>query len=110
MSADCLTQHCREVHGWRDFPCTFDNCAYIAYSSTNLKKHLSSFHSEHRSYTFAEFRCSKPNCLAAFSAIPNLKLHEYVHDNLVAKCVFCPYKNAKMECLVIHERAHFNDR
>ena len=40
LCSDALFDHCRTVHGWRDYPCTHDNCDFVAYSSTCCKKTL----------------------------------------------------------------------
>ena len=38
MSADCLTEHCIQIHKWGRFPCTYDYCKYEAYSQKCFKK------------------------------------------------------------------------
>ena len=48
LSGDALFEHCRTVHGWRDFPCPRDNCAYVSFSPYSYKQHMNMFHSPYR--------------------------------------------------------------
>ena len=64
VSSDELFEHCRIEHQWRDYPCREENCNYVAYSSTTLKKHAV-FHSNLAS-TNNEFPCSRKSCKASF--------------------------------------------
>ena len=34
---DCLSSHCKEAHGWRVIPCTYDYCKYEAFSEISHK-------------------------------------------------------------------------
>ena len=56
IASDDLFEHCRIEHGWKDHPCLEDNCFYIGYSLTALKKHAS-FHSRTPT-THYEYHCS----------------------------------------------------
>ena len=108
VGSDELFEHCRVEHKWRDYPCHHENCNYVAFSLTCLKKH-SRFHSAHVS-THYEFRCSKPNCPAGFKDRYVKRMHENVHDNIQLKCVFCPFTTVEHTNLSLHQRAHFNIR
>ena len=110
LSSDALFEHCRTVHGWRDYPCTHDNCNYVAYSAYSYKKHMSQFHSPYRKHNGNYFSCPRPDCKAAFERAGMLTLHEKIHTNDVFRCLFCPYGNADMKNFTHHQRMHFNTR
>merc|ERR1711935_191694 len=110
LSSDCMFEHCRTVHGWRDYPCSHDNCEFIAYSKRSFKTHLAMFHSPYKKYSSDYFSCQRVNCKASFSQISNLVDHQRVHDNVVFRCVFCPYGNSRGYALTCHQRMHFNTR
>ena len=38
LSSNALLEHVRTVHGWRDFPCTADNCGYVVKGIDFLSK------------------------------------------------------------------------
>ena len=48
LSGDALFEHCRTAHAWRDYPCSLDNCAYVAFSPYSHKQHMNQFHSPYR--------------------------------------------------------------
>jgi len=110
LSSDCMFEHCRTVHGWRDYPCTHDNCEYISYSERSFKMHVSRFHSPYKTHSGEYFSCQRANCKASFQRIGLLMIHQRVHDNVVFRCVFCPYVGAQVKDLVTHHRMHFNTR
>ena len=110
MSSDCMFQHCRTVHNWRDYPCTHDNCNYVAFSKRSFKSHLSKFHSPYQTHNGNYYSCQVPNCRAAFRSNHELIRHERVHNNDVCRCVFCPYVSAQHLSLTWHQRIHFNTR
>ena len=39
VNSDALFEHCRKEHGWKDYPCGYDNCSFVAYSSLALHHH-----------------------------------------------------------------------
>ena len=43
-SKHCLDNHMREFHCWADFPCSEDECEYVAYSKRCLAFHKTRFH------------------------------------------------------------------
>jgi len=110
LSSDCLFEHCRTVHDWRDYPCSHDNCAFVAYSSTSFKKHLSKFHSPYKTRSGNFYSCPRANCLAAFAIQSKLIRHEKIHANEVSRCVFCPYVSTQQLAISLHQRMHFNTR
>jgi len=110
LSSDCMFEHCRTVHGWRDHPCTHENCEYVAYSEQSFKMHLSKFHSPYKTHSGEYFSCQRGNCKASFPKIGHLVLHQRVHDNVVFRCLFCPYGCVQDQALTVHHRMHFNTR
>jgi len=110
MSSDALFEHCRTVHAWRDYPCTHDNCEFVAYSKTSFKSHQAQFHSPYRTHNGNYLSCPRPRCKAAFKDNWSLSQHERVHSNDVYKCIFCPYVNALQQHMIEHQRVHFNTR
>jgi len=110
LSSDCMFAHCRDVHGWRDYPCAQENCVYVAHSKTSAKSHLSQFHSPYKTHNGDHHSCQRVNCKAAFSSFSDLARHERIHSNNVFRCVFCPYVSARQMDLRIHQRNHFNTR
>ena len=58
-----LFKHCRAEHKWGKYPCSFENCKFIAYSKTALKIHKSCFHSGAVTRSKCiNYRCSRPDC------------------------------------------------
>merc|ERR1711935_845968 len=110
LRSDCMFEHCRTVHGWRDYPCSHDNCEYVAYSNRSFKTHLSKFHSPYKTHSGQFFSCQRAECKASFPSNGDLVRHQRIHDNVVFQCVFCPYGNARDLALSIHHRMHFNNR
>jgi len=110
IGGECLSRHAREVHNWKDYPCPYDNCSYVAFSKISFSKHQSFFHSDSLSYTHQDYRCSRRGCHASFKFRSGLAKHESVHANHVFHCGFCPYRNACTKALSFHERVHFNVR
>merc|ERR1712242_102264 len=85
VASDELFKHCRVEHKWGDYPCPESNCEYIAYCRTTLNKHAR-FHFTPKPKT-SEFHCSKPGCKQSFKDICQKRIHEYIHDNVLTKCV-----------------------
>ena len=110
LSSDALFEHCRTVHGWRDYPCPHDNCQFVAYSKTSSNGHLANFHATYRTHNGNYFSCPRPSCKAAFASNADLIRHERIHSNDVFRCVICPYVSARQMDLRIHQRMHFNTR
>jgi len=110
LSGDFMFEHCRSVHGWRDYPCTHDNCDFIAYSSTSQKSHVAKFHSPYRTHNGNYYSCPRPKCTSAFTSNAKLIVHERTHSNDLFRCVFCSYGNAHQHHLFAHQRSHFNTR
>ena len=109
IASNKLFEHCRLEHGWRDYPCHYENCSFVAYCSNTFKQHSSQFHTVRASKHY-DFRCSKKNCQAGFLRRSLLKDHENIHDNVQRKCIFCPYTCVRSQTLSMHQRAHFNIR
>ena len=108
IASDGLFEHCRANHQWRDYPCPEENCKFVAYSKTALKSHVIS-HSRSPK-THHEFACSKQNCKWTFENNWKLKQHENTHDNILLKCIYCPYTCIQEVKLSMHHRVHFNIR
>ena len=109
VASDELFTHCRIEHQWGEYPCKEENCNYIGYSETTLKHHSSRFHAELCSFNNA-YPCSKRNCRATFQSRSLQKVHENIHDNVLIKCVFCPFTCVEPSSLSKHYRVHFNVR
>ena len=71
----CLDSHYIKTHKYGSYPCTKDNCQYIATTSKSLKIHLSKFHNAYQKIGGVH-RCSFPNCNKGFPKIANLLKHE----------------------------------
>ena len=112
IASDDLFEHCRVEHKWKDYPCKEENCNYVAYSSTAFSHHLARFHSDELSSTTTKYQypCRKPNCKASFKARYLRRLHENIHDNVLIKCVFCPFRCVEPAKIMVHHRVHFNIR
>ena len=52
ISSKCLFSHCREEHGWRDYPCDFDGCQFISFSKKCFNQHRAFFHLKAKSSHF----------------------------------------------------------
>ena len=109
ISSDELFAHCRLKHQWKDYPCREDNCNYVAYSSTAFNHHTVKFHSMLATNN-NEYPCSKKNCQASFKNKGKRQMHENIHDNVLIKCVFCPFTCVEPPKIGVHQRAHFNIR
>ena len=109
VASNELFEHCRRVHQWKDCPCEASNCNYVAYSKTALKFHSARFHSNAAPTNYPN-RCTKENCGASFSDRTSLRLHENIHDNVLLKCVFCPFTCVRPVKMTDHQRLHFNIR
>ena len=108
IASDELFEHCRVKHQWKDYPCPEDNCKYIAYCIMALKRH-SFFHSNPPTTQY-QFHCSKNNCNWTFGDQWNLQRHENTHDNILLKCIYCPYTCVRETSFLMHQREHFNIR
>ena len=106
-SLNCLVDHCRKVHQWKEVPCSFKNCNFVAYSHGILKSHQSSFHSKHRSFAPKKFPCNWPSCKSSFESHASLEVHMRIHKNNLFECVFCPYRTGQSGDLKSHCRLHF---
>ena len=53
-----------------------------------------------------EYRCDRGECGKRFDSRGSLRLHLRIHDNIVHKCPFCCWANAKYESLVHHLNIH----
>merc|ERR1712106_452323 len=104
LGSDCIFEHSRTVHDWRDYPCTHANCSYVAYSQRSFKSHVSKFHSPYQAHNGNHFSCDRPNCQAAFTDNTALSSHERIHANDVMRCVFCPYVFTTMNMLRQHAK------
>ena len=108
IASDQLFEHCRTEHKWKDYPCQEENCNFIAYCSWALKRHAL-FHS-HPPSTQHHISCSKQNCKWTFDRLFKLQRHENTHNNILLKCVYCPYTCVDYSSLTTHQRTHFNIR
>jgi len=109
LEMDCLVDHCSTKHGWRDYPCKYDNCAWVSYSSSSYKAHVTKFH-ERPLKMNTEFRCNLKGCNASFYNNKGLKLHTQIHENIGYKCQFCQYKNNNWTNFDQHLKSHFENR
>ena len=108
IASDKLFEHCRIEHKWKDYPCPEENCKLVAYSSFAFKRHVL-FHTR-KPKTHHQFSCSQPNCQWTFENRWKLLLHENIHDNILLKCVYCPYTCVQDIRMSMHQRDHFNIR
>jgi len=105
----CLDSHYIKVHKYGSYPCTEDNCKYIALTKKTLKIHLSKFHSDYQKVGGGH-RCSFPNCNKGFKSNLNLLQHEAIHKNeLKFNCYFCPYKTEHTKDFTTHVAIHFKE-
>ena len=102
-----MVEHCQKVHKWKEFPCSFENCNFVAYNSQSSTAHRAGFHSNHRVFTDKEFPCTWKDCKSSFSKHSNLKNHIRIHTNSLLQCVFCPYRTNQGGDLKCHYRVHF---
>jgi len=108
VSSDELFEHCRLKHQWQDHPCAESNCNFVAYNIHALRKHAR-FHSDNAVKNY-QHQCRRANCTTSFYKLLLREFHENIHDNILIKCIFCPYTCVKPEQLVNHHRRHFNFR
>ena len=108
VSSDELFEHCRNKHHWKDHPCRESNCNFVAYSAQALTKH-NRFHTDSASKNL-EFQCRRSNCTTSFHFNYARLFHENIHDNVLIKCVFCPFTCVKPDQLCFHHRQHFKFR
>ena len=108
VSSGELFEHCRQKHEWKDHPCKEDNCNFVAYSKTALVQH-STFHSKVSRKKY-EFLCRRLKCKASFGSNVERVRHENIHDNVLLKCVFCPYTCVLHKAMSRHYCKHFNIR
>ena len=109
MYPDCFVEHCKTVHGWRDYPCTYENCSWVSHSSTNYKQHKIKFHEGLSSKNLA-FKCSFTDCGSSFNGRAKLELHMNVHNNIGLACAFCPYRNTLKTNFQAHLNNHFGHK
>ena len=78
-SKDCLVEHMKTVHDYRDIPCHKPDCGYIAFSQKNLGMHIKGFHGLGRKRCDVAnhqiFRCPYPTCKSYFANEWNLQYH-----------------------------------
>ena len=106
MYQNCLVDHCRKVHGWRDYPCNYENCNWVAHSSLSYKSHTSFFHERHKN-KYNSWKCEFPGCEASFENQALLKRHTDVHNDVSFDCHFCPYRNSQQSNYKGHMFSHF---
>ena len=106
-SADCLVEHCQKSHGWKDMPCSFEGCHFVAYNNLCFMSHKTNFHAAHKIYTENGHACPWKNCTATFATAHSLGLHMRVHTNSLLKCAFCPYRSANDHHMRSHYRFHY---
>ena len=95
------------MHNWKEIPCSFDNCNFVAYNSQSSTAHKVGFHSKHRTFTNKDFPCNWDGCKSSFTSRRDLQKHVRIHTKSLLQCVFCPYRtneNGDMKC---HYRFHF---
>ena len=102
-----MVQHCQENHKWKEIPCTFDNCNFVAYNSQSSIAHKVGFHSKHRTYTYKEFPCNWKNCESSFLFACQLEKHIRIHTNDLLQCVYCPYRTNERGDMKSHYRFHY---
>ena len=106
-SLNSLVDHCQKVHNWKEIPCTFDNCNFVAYNGQSSAAHRVSFHSKHKNYAYAEFPCNYGDCKSSFGSNKDLQKHVRIHKNDLIQCVFCPYRTNETGDMKYHYRYHF---
>ena len=106
-SLNCLVDHCQKAHNWKEIPCTFDGCYFVAYNTKSLTAHKAGFHSQYRSFIDREFPCTWKDCKSSFCNHRNLEIHRRIHTNGLSNCVFCPYRTNQGCDMKSHYRFHF---
>jgi len=106
-SPNSLVQHMAEVHDYGEYPCSKEDCKFVAYAKVCLRKHETQFHGtgRRRRLTHEEFACQ----LCEFTTIRRLLLdvHMRIHENLQIKCEFCSYTAVTMKQIHDHILYHF---
>ena len=103
----CLLEHCRIVHGWKDIPCSSDNCNFVAYNSKSSLYHKHSFHAKHKTHNPRGFDCNWVGCKSSFDRHFLLEKHKRIHTNNLSQCVYCPYRTNEPSDLANHYRVHY---
>jgi len=62
----CLDSHYEKIHQYGSYPCTKDNCNFIAITKKALNQHYGSFHKVYQRIGGGH-RCSFPNCNKGFA-------------------------------------------
>ena len=106
-SPNCLVEHYQKVHKWKESPCTYENCKFVAYSTASLSAHQVAFHSKHKTYRHQGFSCNWKNCQSTFQKKKDLKLHLTIHNNDLLECTFCPYRTSQQVAMNSHYRFHY---
>ena len=108
-SFNCLVDHCKSVHKWKDIACKIDGCNFVAYNNRCYHSHKTAVH--HRGKSFARsrkhFSCTWEKCNASFNRQGQLDAHMRIHLNNLYKCSFCPYRSACDFQLKTHYRLHY---
>ena len=105
-----LVDHCKNIHKFRDIPCTFSNCNFVAFNHAGYAFHTSTFHSKNRVFSGNEFKCPYKDCRSVFTRKINLERHVRVHENNLHACIFCPYRTASEQDIADHYRSHYKIR
>lgn len=106
-SLNCFYDHCKTMHYWKEYPCSFEDCKFVGYNSQSYQAHLVSFHARHTTYASQAFSCTWPNCQAGFDSKSKLKNHVNIHSNELLQCVFCPYRTSQDAGMILHYRFHY---
>ena len=107
---DSLIDHCKCAHKFRDIPCTFSNCNFVAFNHAGFAGHTSRFHSKIRISSGNSFKCPYKDCGSTFSRKLHLEHHVRVHENNLHSCIFCPYRTALDKDIRDHYRSHYKMR
>ena len=103
----CLVDHMISKHGYRDIPCDYVDCSYIAFSQKNLHFHKVNFHERKQSMD-ATHLCPYKSCQHSFRFKSEIRKHLNVHENIFLFCQYCQYRCINRGKLHDHLSLHFN--
>lgn len=97
ISSPKIVSHSKKRN--RQLPCLLMECEFIAQSSRDLERHMTS-HSGAKPFT-----CK--HCSKSFSRLTNVRRHEASHSDVKKyACRFCPKRFGRQDCAARHEELH----
>ena len=108
-SKDCLVDHMKTVHNYKDVECDKQDCLFVGFSQKNLNHHTATFHGHgKRPDEYGIHPCPYSSCKASFRYRDGLRPHVNVHTNTVFSCSFCQYRSVEKHNLQNHLNLHFD--